>query len=150
LRNDLVALHSTYALTTFAVENNARAPTSRDDIVMWDTGRPYTYLRYAQDGRVMVGGGDVPFRNAVWRDRLMRAKTRAIEKELGRLAPGTERETEFAWAGTFGETLDGLPCIGPVAGMPRVLAALGYGGNGIVFSVIASRILRDIILGEGH
>jgi glycine/D-amino acid oxidase-like deaminating enzyme len=99
---------------------------------------------------VIIGGEDVGFRDAVWRDRLMPGKTRALEALLADLRRTDKMETEFAWAGTFGETRDGMPCIGPVPGAPRALAALGYGGNGIVFSVLASRILRDIILGEGH
>ena len=48
-------------------------------------------------------------------------------------------------AGTFGETKDGLGYIGPSAEIPRTLFALGFGGNGITFSVIAAQILRDMI-----
>lgn len=146
LRNDLVALHSTYAFVTFPVDK----PAFADDLVVWDTNSPYLYVRAANDGRVVVGGCDVPFRDAAWRDHLMPSRTRTLEKEFASIAPAVELDPEFIWSGTFGETRDGLPCIGPVPGMPRVLAALGYGGNGIVFSVIASRILRDIILGKGH
>jgi glycine/D-amino acid oxidase-like deaminating enzyme len=149
LRNDLVALHSTYALVTFPVDNSA-AGDSDTSVLVWDTSRPYSYIRPAADGRVIIGGEDVPFRDAAWRDRLIPGKTRALERRLAALTRGQEVQTEFVWAGTFGETRDGMPCIGPVPGMPRVLAALGYGGNGIVFSVIAARILRDIVLGEGH
>lgn len=150
LRNDLVVLHSTYAMVTFPVDNPESESGPGADVLVWDTAHPYTYMRPAGDGRIMIGGEDVPFRDSAWRDRLMPGKTNALEKRLAELTQGCELETEFAWAGTFGETRDGMPCIGPVPGVPRVLAALGYGGNGIVFSVIASRILRDIVLGEGH
>jgi glycine/D-amino acid oxidase-like deaminating enzyme len=150
LRNDLVALHSTYALVTVPVDHCDGENADTPDVLVWDTARPYSYLRPAEDGRIIIGGEDVPFRDFAWRDRLIPGKTHALEKRLGAFTGGRELETEFVWAGTFGETRDGMPCIGPVPGMPRVLAALGYGGNGIVFSVIASRILRDIVLGEGH
>lgn len=43
---------------------------------------------------------------------------------------------------TFGEMPDSLPCIGAQADAPGALFALGYGGNGIVFSMIAADILR--------
>ena len=44
-------------------------------------------------------------------------------------------------------TGDGLPYIGGHAAYPGVLFALGYGGNGITFSMIASQVLRDAVLG---
>jgi glycine/D-amino acid oxidase-like deaminating enzyme len=46
-------------------------------------------------------------------------------------------------AGTFGETKGGLACIGEIWQMPRGYFALGFGGNGITFSVIAAEIIRD-------
>ena len=54
-------------------------------------------------------------------------------------------EFDFAWAGTFGETNDGLPYIGnPYES--RVFYAMGYGGNGITFSIIAANLIVDAIL----
>jgi glycine/D-amino acid oxidase-like deaminating enzyme len=41
-----------------------------------------------------------------------------------------------------------LPLIGEVPGYPRVLAAYGYGGNGITFSFLASRLIGKMIAGE--
>ena len=52
-----------------------------------------------------------------------------------------ETETAFEWVGTFAETPDGLPYIGRDANYPGFLFALGYGGNGITFSVIAAEII---------
>lgn len=40
-----------------------------------------------------------------------------------------------------------LPLIGRVPGQPRMLAAYGYGGNGITFSFLASRIIGALIAG---
>jgi glycine/D-amino acid oxidase-like deaminating enzyme len=42
-----------------------------------------------------------------------------------------------------------LPLIGPVPGHKGILAAYGYGGNGITFSFLAARLLGDIIAGQG-
>ncbi len=61
--------------------------------------------------------------------------------------PEAQFDIDFAWAGTFGKTDDGLPYIGS-CGHKRILYALGYGGNGITFSVMAADILRDMILGR--
>ncbi len=37
--------------------------------------------------------------------------------------------------------------LGPKAPYPHAHFALGYGGNGITFSVIAAKIIRDCFLG---
>lgn len=67
---------------------------------------------------------------------------------MAALLPSLDSRTAFAWAGTFAETLDGLPFIGRAEGFPHVLFALGYGGNGITFSLIASEILTDACCGR--
>ncbi len=51
------------------------------------------------------------------------------------------------WSGTFGETKDSLPRIGWLPRYPRGLFALGLGGNGITFSVIASQTICDLCRG---
>jgi glycine/D-amino acid oxidase-like deaminating enzyme len=57
-------------------------------------------------------------------------------------------EVAYSWAGTFGETRDGLAYIGKNRGMPHAYFALGYGGNGITYSLIAAEIIRDDFLGR--
>ena len=61
---------------------------------------------------------------------------------------GIPCEAACAWAGTFGETADGLPFIAPDSDHPRSYAALGYGGNGITFGLVAAEIIRDLCLGK--
>ena len=53
-----------------------------------------------------------------------------------------------AWSGAFGQTRDGLPLIGALPGRPRMLTAYGYGGNGITFSYLASRLIAPTIAGR--
>ena len=43
----------------------------------------------------------------------------------------------------------GTPSIGSVPGLAGCYAALGYGGNGITFSMMAAQILRGMIAGNG-
>jgi glycine/D-amino acid oxidase-like deaminating enzyme len=104
-------------------------------------------MRTTADRRVIIGGEDVPFKNAALRDRLLPAKVEAIEGTLRRLVPSLVTETAYSWTGTFAETDDGLPYIGGVAKYPGMLFALGYGGNGITFSVIAAEILSTLCRG---
>ena len=52
------------------------------------------------------------------------------------------------WSGTFGKTKDSLPYIGTYKKTPNTYYALGFGGNGITFSVVAAEILCDMICGK--
>ncbi len=57
---------------------------------------------------------------------------------------------DYRWAGTFGETKDGLAYIGQIRQMPRCYFALGFGGNGITYSAIAAEIIREAMAGRQH
>jgi len=98
-----------------------------------------------------VGGRDEPFYSPGKRDKLLTKKTRLLahdfDKRFPTLAPIL---VDFNWAGTFAETADGLPFIGMVKERPRTIFALGFGGNGIVFSQIAGEIIRDAALGKNN
>jgi glycine/D-amino acid oxidase-like deaminating enzyme len=143
LRAGMVALHSTYALVTEPLETMGHWQGA---CVVWETARPYSYMRATEDCRVMIGGADMPFKNAAWRDRFMPDRTRRLERQLRQWLPAIETQTAFTWAGTFGETQDGLPYIGPMPNCPRALYALGYGANGITFGAVAARIIADLCL----
>jgi glycine/D-amino acid oxidase-like deaminating enzyme len=71
-----------------------------------------------------------------------------LVKKFNKLFPDVKLEVAYTWAGTFGETKDGLPYIGVHPRYPHAYFALGYGGNGITFSVIAAEIIRDYVTGH--
>jgi glycine/D-amino acid oxidase-like deaminating enzyme len=110
---------------------------------IWETARPYLYIRSTDDGRMIVGGEDEPcaecHRSAWW----FRTKTHRLIKRARRLFPTLQLEVAYAWAGTFSRTDDGLPVIAELDAHPGVWLALGYGGNGITFGVIAARLLAE-------
>ena len=56
--------------------------------------------------------------------------------------------TDMSWAGTFSATADGLPYIGMYPNKPNMYFALGYGGNGITFSMIAAQVIGNLITGK--
>jgi glycine/D-amino acid oxidase-like deaminating enzyme len=111
--------------------------------VIWDTADPYIYLRTTPDRRIIMGGYDEPFRDPGKRDQLLTTKAALLQRRFRQLFPRIPFELATAWAGTFGKTNDGLPFIGEYPGIPRTWFALGYGGNGITYSVIAAQLLRD-------
>ena len=83
------------------------------------------------------------------RDALLPTKTARIEAKLQRLLPNVDPRADYAWCGSFGASRTGTPTIGPVPGMPGCFAAMGYGGNGITFSMMAAQLLRGLITGVG-
>jgi len=137
------SLKSTYAIISEPLEE---IPGWHERCLIWESGSPYLYLRTTSEGRVIVGGEDEDFVNAKRRDALISQKTRTLLKKFGRLFPKLKLETSYAWAGTFGETKDGLAYIGVHPRFPHCYFALGSGGNGITYSVIAAEIIRDQFL----
>ena len=104
-------------------------------------------MRTTSDNRILIGGRDEVFSNPEKRDALIPQKRVQLEQDFKSLFPKIPFQTDFAWAGTFAETEDGLPFIGTYDD-ERVHFAMGYGGNGIVFSVIAAEIICNEIQGK--
>lgn len=146
LKQSVTQLHSTFALVS---EPTAIAQAIKGHYLLWETARPYFYLRATADDRLILGGGDEAFRDPARRDRLIAKKSKGLLKLFTHFYPDLPQpEVAFAWAGTFGETEDGLPYIGESPEMANAYFALGYGGNGITYSMIAARIITDLYLGR--
>ena len=148
LRRKVAANHSSYALVTEPVAGGL-GPLRR--LLLWESARPYLYLRSTPDNRIIVGGEDDSVDLPARRDAAIPRKAGVLMRKLAKLLPDRELEASYAWAGTFAETRDGLPFFGPHEQHgPRVHFAMAYGGNGIVFSVIGAAILRAQILRKAH
>jgi glycine/D-amino acid oxidase-like deaminating enzyme len=139
-------LHSTYAVVSEPVTDWSGWPAGR--CLLWESSNPYLYLRATEDNRVMLGGYDEPFRDPARRDRLLNAKAGLLRRRFGQLFPKIPFAIAYAWAGTFAATADGLPFIGSHPQLPHTWLALGYGGNGITYSLLAAELIRDRILGR--
>jgi len=142
----IVDLHSTYAIIS-EQEKDYRKLFKRDAL-LWNTADPYLYMRTTSDDRILLGGRDDDFYDPGRRDKLLPYKVRGLENDFKKLFPGLPFKAEFSWAGTFGATKDGLPFIGPYKKLPNSFFALGFGGNGITFSLIAARLLTAMLKGK--
>ncbi len=135
----IVALAATYA--TISEQFNSQTQLWKDEAILWNTADPYLYIRTTADRRILVGGRDEDFISHLKRDALIPAKSRQLQKDFKKHFPDIPFKKEFSWTGIFGSTKDGLPFIGNYPKLPNSLFALGFGGNGITFSVLAARIL---------
>jgi glycine/D-amino acid oxidase-like deaminating enzyme len=121
------------------------------DTMVWESARPYLYMRATGDGRLLVGGEDDSIDIPIRRDARVDKKARTLVKKVARAIPDLELVPTFAWAGTFAETDDGLPFFGahPQYG-PRVQFAMAYGGNGISYSMAGAPLIRASIEKRRH
>ncbi len=140
----IVSLNSTYAI--ISEQFTSDVDFWKDEVLIWDTADPYLYARTTKDKRIIVGGRDDPFKNAHTHNERIETKTKQLKKDFEKLIPGIDYKPEFSWAGVFGSTKDGLPFIGSYAKKPNSYFALGFGGNGIVFSQIAAEIITELVL----
>lgn len=145
LPKNVMQLSSTYAQVSDPVDEGQLWP---ERSLVWETAQPYFYMRTTLDNRMMIGGADEPFKDPDRRDKLLRRKVKVLEEKFKELYPGIPFYTDMAWCGTFSSTKDGLPYIGSWPGKPGMFFALGYGGNGITFSMIAAQVIRNIIQGN--
>jgi len=121
----------------------------REGALIWEASDTYNYARTTLENRIIMGGeDDDQVIEPEARDRLMPQKAETLLHKLHTLWPGAAPGAEFVWSGAFGTTSDGLPLIGRVPGHPRIHAAYGYGGNGITFSYMASRMIAASIAGN--
>lgn len=136
---------STYALTTVP-----QAPDIAwtDRALVWEAADPYLYMRLTEDNRIILGGEDEDIADPDQRDALLPAKIERLRARLAATWPKADTTLSHAWTGAFGQTSDGLPLIGQVASTRNIFAAYGYGGNGITFSYLASRMIAALIEGR--
>jgi glycine/D-amino acid oxidase-like deaminating enzyme len=140
LDQNIVTLKSTYALASHPMSK----PVDIEKTLIWETSRPYFYVRWGEGNRAMIGGEDEPYADPQARDELIPAKAAVLAQKFREMF-NIHIDIECTWAGVFGETTDGLPYIGPHRQFPLGYFALGYGGNGITFSLVAAEILRDAL-----
>ena len=122
----------------------------KDRVMMWNTDDPYLYMRLTKDNRIIIGGRDERYSNHVTQELFLKKKAELLQKDLKKIYPQLNFKREFEWCGTFGKTKDALPYIGMYNKTPNTFYALGFGGNGITFSVLAAEIITTLIQGKKH
>ncbi|MDR2238788.1 MAG: FAD-binding oxidoreductase [Chryseobacterium sp.] len=147
LKENFVNLKSTYATVSEIDKDKFKNISST---LVWNTDDPYLYMRTTDDGRILIGGGDEDFYDAEKRDALLNRKEKEILKSLKKIKPDYHFYTDFVWAGTFGETKDGLPYIGEHKKFRNSYFVLGFGGNGITFSVTGMEMASLFMKNKKH
>jgi len=120
-------------------------PTDCPEALIYDMEEPFHYFRTVLlDGNplLMVGGQDhktAHEANEQFNFKELEAFVRTRYKVKNKI---------YEWSSQYYESQDSLPFIGHCTARSHKseLLATGYGGNGMVFSTLAARILTDLIV----
>jgi glycine/D-amino acid oxidase-like deaminating enzyme len=137
---------STYTVTTKPV---ADFSTWYNRTLIWETARPYLFMRTTADNRIIIGGLDDNTNFPEDRDsKLMHKKDKLIE-EFTKMFPSIKAEPEYYLAAFYGGTVDGLPIIGKYEQYPNSYFLFAFGDNGMVYSqMLAKLITKEIVEGN--
>jgi glycine/D-amino acid oxidase-like deaminating enzyme len=116
--------------------------------IVWEAADPYLYMRDTPDGRLVIGGEDEDIDLPSYRTQSLARKSARLAAKAESLLPGVTVTPSRKWTGAFGESCDGLPIIDAVPGMPCCFTVMGFGGNGTIYSVIASQIMPALLKGR--
>lgn len=147
LKEKVVDLKSTYVIASESIPNLSK---TFKNAIFWDTSKPYLYFRSTPDNRIIMGGGDEDFKDPVKRDKMLPRKEQFLLHKFGKKFPKLNFKLDYSWAGTFGETKDGLPYFGKPNPDVNEHYILGFGGNGITFSVMAMNSVLESIKNKPH
>lgn len=147
LKEKVADLFYTYATVS---EQGIKLNKNIQNILIWNTGDPYLYMRTTDDGRFLIGGEDSGANFQFFQQKIKERKAEKLVKKLEEIMPEVNFIEDFSWGGTFGTTKDGLPYIGKSPEYENTLFVLGFGGNGITFSVQGMEMIQNFLQGKDH
>jgi glycine/D-amino acid oxidase-like deaminating enzyme len=133
---------TTYLAQTESVPAKLRHQMGRREAIVRDTAEPPHVIRWVDDDRVIVAGGDAAVPPVRLRDKVIVQRTGQLMYELSTLYPDISGiAPAFGWAADYARTTNGLPCIGPHRNFPHHLFAFGDASPGVTGAYLASRVL---------
>ncbi|KGJ02630.1 Glycine/D-amino acid oxidase [Paracoccus halophilus] len=136
---------STWALASKPLK---RLPEWMTQTIVWEASDPYLYFRTDASGRIIAGGEDEDAATTNSDPDKLQRKAVIIARKLRDLTGVDIGKPAYTWSAPFSVTTDGLPIFDTVPGFSRVHTVMGFGGNGITFSVIGAQIIAARIAGK--
>ncbi|RHW39782.1 FAD-binding oxidoreductase [Lysinibacillus yapensis] len=134
-----------YVMVTKPIESNTHW---HNQAMIWETNRPYLYMRTTAEGAIMVGGMDENIPEAPTDEKIINECAEKLLSQTKQLFPHLDLEVDYCYAATFAESKDQLPFIGPHPTKPNHYYLLGYGGNGTVYSALGAKMISNFIAGR--
>lgn len=100
-----------YLKTTYAIATKPLSDLSEwfEHSMIWETARPYLYMRTTPDGRIIAGGLDEETPREDQREIRSKHRGDTLLEEVRSYFPLDDLEVDYAWGAVFGNTNDGLP-----------------------------------------
>ena len=141
------------AETTIAADNYqlATAPLSEDlcariitnGSCLWDSHFQVYYYSLSPDKRLIFGGGvGFPGREPHDLKAVVRKHMLKVYPQLADVG------IDYAWGGSFSNTLSRLPDFGRLA--DNVFYAQGYTGHGVALATLGGRLIADVVAGTAE
>lgn len=140
-------INRSYVIVTEPLEES---PAWYKDTLIWETERPYLYMRTTADNRIIVGGLDENSGEMEITEDLISKRGDELREKFNEVFPHLDIGIDYAYCATFGESTDNLPFIGEHPTRKNHFYLLGYGGNGTVYSMLGAEILADRLCGIKH
>ena len=118
-------------------------------VLIRDNDDPYNYLRTTQDNRIIIGGEDIRFVPDIFNEKMAEEKYNILEQRLKSMFKDIKDiKIEYKYCGAFASTKDNLGFLGKDPDNNKLWYCLGYGANGILFSMLGGMMLSDLYLGK--
>lgn len=110
------------------------------------------YLRFDDSGRIILSGENIKFNEKLKNEKYMNmVKSDRYKKLLNYLSKvfsiEGEPKLEYEYTSNYIDTKDCLPYVDEIENMPNCFCNLGFGTNGIVFSTIGAKMLKNAVNG---
>jgi glycine/D-amino acid oxidase-like deaminating enzyme len=121
-----------------------------DKCMIWDTNRPYLFMRTTADNRIVAGGLDEAGLDESIDELVLQQKADRLLAKINELFPDVKPDLSHAWTTTLGDSHDGLPYIGEHPNNKDEYYCLGFGGNRTVYSMIGAEMIKELLTHGSH
>lgn len=146
LNDEDMTLNKTFTVVTESVNDLDENVTN---VVAKDINYPNTTIAFTKDKRIILCGEDVKQNERMVNDKYFihfaNGKYKKMYLEFRKLLnlPHDVKITNCFY-GMYLETKDSLPVIDELENLPNVYCNLGTGKNGVIFTMIGARLLKDV------
>lgn len=149
LESSPAELYKKFTIVTKSID---RLKNFNTNFTARDSLEPSHILRFAPNNRIIYSGEEVKFSDRFLDNKYLNNISSDKYKKLYNNLQKTlynidEIPIEFAFNSTVANTKDSLPIIDEIPNMPNAFCNLGFGQNGILYSVIGADMLRNAIKG---
>ncbi len=152
-RSRLVVTHTELAATRPLDKSVFREIGWNSRIPFHDDRKLLFHLGTTEDGRIVIGAGNVEyfFNDGPIYKRSLSRRARALKDELARIYPGLAgTEFDLVWSGPLTFSLDMSQSVGVISKYGNLYYGMGYAGHGVTLAFMFGKVIADLYAGKGE